>query len=256
MPANYKSSRKKIQEIKDDLRGKIDQDALAYKRSIIRELDFRFRQAKLRDLNDVELFNFISKQMNNKKIPLNQVASLVNDLRAAQKQMAGVWDNYYTDVLGEGEIITLPPGDYEKLLAANQVNFNDINEATNEALKSEFQKQVRAGYSYETLRSKLVARSIGDAEASTLANTAAAQFDNAYNAENAQQAGIEKFIYDGAIVETSRQFCKDRIHKKYTLEELGKMGNGQGLPVLYSLGGHNCTHFLTPVVDERVRRKR
>ncbi|MFA5322922.1 MAG: hypothetical protein WC373_09640, partial [Smithella sp.] len=78
-------------------------------------------------------------------------------------------------------------------------------------------------------------------------NTAIAQFDSAYMHEVCEQAGIEKFLYDG--MPAQRPFCKEHLGHVYTLEEIMQMDNGQGLDVLTSLGGYNCVHFWTPVVE-------
>jgi hypothetical protein len=65
--------------------------------------------------------------------------------------------------------------------------------------------------------------------------------------EVCEQAGIEKFLYDG--MPAQRPFCKEHLGHVYTLEEIMQMDNGQGLDVLTSLGGYNCVHFWTPVVE-------
>lgn len=62
-----------------------------------------------------------------------------------------------------------------------------------------------------------------------------------------ESVGIEKYLYFGGLQENSRKFCVERAGKEYTLDELKKMDNGQGLPVLPYLGGYNCQHSLLPV---------
>jgi hypothetical protein len=90
---------------------------------------------------------------------------------------------------------------------------------------------------------------LGWYQAATEANTALAQFDNNYHTQTAHAAGIDKFLYDGTIYK-SRWFCIKHIGNIYTLEELRNMDNGQGLPVETSLGGFNCVHYHTAIVED------
>ena len=67
--------------------------------------------------------------------------------------------------------------------------------------------------------------------------------------EFAKEAGVERYKYDGVVNPNSRKFCKINCGKIFSMNEIMSMDNGQGLSVLSSLGGYNCTHFWTPVVE-------
>lgn len=240
--------RKKIESYKDELRKLIASDALKYKRAIIREIDYLYRNVK-NSTSDQKLEDLFKIAMQRLKVPVSASKDIKKDLIDTQDKIAIVWDDYFTDVIKAGEVITFSDNDYERLVATYSVDFGELDSKLKEGVGSEFKKAVRSEYGYNQLRSKLVKRDIGDFHSSTLANTAVAQFDNAYMVENSLQAGVQKFLYDGTIKSNTRVFCLKHFHKIYTLEQLRKLDNGQGLPVLYSLGGYNCTHFLTPVFD-------
>ena len=92
-------------------------------------------------------------------------------------------------------------------------------------------------------------RNLGFGEIETLSNTAIAMFDNAAHVENAKQAGVMYYLYDGAEHPNTRVFCKEHLDRVYTYTELAAMSNGQGLAVVTSLGGYNCTHYLTALIN-------
>lgn len=239
--------RRKIEEYKQQLAVSIENDALRYKRAIIRELDYLYRS--MRNTNSEtkieDLFNVASQRL---RIPLNFRSSIENDLLQTQSNIADVWDEYFSDVAGAGKVITFSEADYERLVAAYSVQFNELEERLKNTIETQFKKSIHSEYSYSQLRAKLKQKDLGDFHSSTLANTAVAGFDNAYMVENAQQAGVTKFIYDGTLKATSREFCVKHFKNIYTLEQLRALNNGQGLAVVPFLGGYNCTHFLTPVI--------
>lgn len=95
---------------------------------------------------------------------------------------------------------------------------------------------------------------IADGLGSAVATSVSTEFDTALSAFNrtvttvkATDAGIDYFVYFGPDDNKTRPFCRARVDKVYTLAELRKMDNGQGLPVEQYLGGYNCRHHLAPV---------
>jgi hypothetical protein len=59
--------------------------------------------------------------------------------------------------------------------------------------------------------------------------------------EQALANGVSYFRYSGAST-GARPFCRERIGKVYSIEEIRAMDNGQGLPVEFFCGGYNCRH--------------
>ncbi|MCE7856886.1 MAG: hypothetical protein DYG97_10130 [Ignavibacteria bacterium CHB3] len=241
-------SRKNIEDLKDKLAKQIEQDVLKYKRAIIRQIDFLARKNKIE--NEVDIKKLAYQVTRELRIPVVIQNALVKDLRTTQEQIAEIWDFYFEKEIKAGEQITFSDADYEKLRAAYKIDFSSVEDKLNFSVEQEFTKILKSDSSYSNLRNELRKKDIGEFQASTLANTAVAQFDNAYMIENAQQAGVTKYLYDGTIIATTRDFCRERVGRVFTLEELEAMDNGQGLPVIPSLGGYNCRHYLTPIIDE------
>lgn len=238
--------RRNIEDLKNELARQIEQDVLRYKRAIIREVDYLARKNKIEGKVDIQkLYYQVTQRL---KMPVVIQNIIAKDLKVTQEQIAEIWDDYFEKDLKVGNVITFSDADYEKLRAAYQVNFSELEDKLKFSVEQEFTKTIRQEYSFTKFRSELLKKDIGEVQANTLANTAVAQFDNAYMIENASQAGVQKFIYDGTIIFTTRDFCRDRVGKIFTLAELELMDNGQGLPVIPSLGGYNCRHYLTPIV--------
>lgn len=241
-------SRKNIEDLKDKLAKQIEQDVLKYKRAIIRQIDFLARKNKIEGQVDIQ--KLARQVMQQIKMPVIIQNAIVKDLKVTQAEIADIWDLYFEKEIKAGEQITFSDADYEKLRAAYKIDFSSVEDKLNFSVEQEFTKILKSDSSYSNLRNELRKKDIGEFQASTLANTAVSQFDNAYMIENAQQAGVTKYLYDGTIIATTRDFCRERVGRVFTLEELEAMDNGQGLPVIPSLGGYNCRHYLTPIIDE------
>jgi hypothetical protein len=62
----------------------------------------------------------------------------------------------------------------------------------------------------------------------------------------AEKAGLTYGYYAGVILDNTRDFCRELLEERdppiYSLEEIEEMDNEQGLDVVTSGGGYNCTH--------------
>lgn len=78
------------------------------------------------------------------------------------------------------------------------------------------------------------------------------------NAIQAEEAGIEQFLYIGPDDAKTREFCQgvlgNRTPPIYSKAEIAAMSNGQISDVLSSGGGYNCRHHWRPVTDN-VRKR-
>lgn len=84
----------------------------------------------------------------------------------------------------------------------------------------------------------------------TVANTAQSAVRRSQLFVDAEQSDIKKFRYEGSEGGNIRDFCKNHVGKIYTLSEIKKLDNGQGLSVQYYCGGYNCRHRWVAVVEE------
>jgi len=87
----------------------------------------------------------------------------------------------------------------------------------------------------------------------TSANTTQArlkisEFGRSVQAINADQAGIDLFMYVGPKDGITRPFCRKLVGKVLSKSQINKLNNGQGAgPVLTAGGGYNCRHSWSPV---------
>ncbi len=96
-------------------------------------------------------------------------------------------------------------------------------------------------------------------------NTYAAE----YNRFVSDNLNLQWFIYSGALVKDSREFCINLVKKKWVHKsEFGSVSRGQFIPKPANLnglkpntnastlqinrGGFNCNHLLTPIAEEFV----
>lgn len=244
---NQNQTRNKIELLKEEVRSTLQNDALVYKRAIIRELDYlwqsyRNKYGTIEKFADY-VFNFL-------KVPQQFRNSIVNELKDTQTQIAQVWDDYFNnEVIKQRAKSRELNINYEKLIAAYSVDFPSIDKNIRDTVVKEIRQSVHKNYNFETIRTNLQKTTIGTSEIYTLANTAVSQFDNASMFEFALQAGINKFLYEGVLQPNSRLFCIEHFHKVYTYEQILEMDNGQGVPVVTSCGGYNCGHYWTAAED-------
>lgn len=82
----------------------------------------------------------------------------------------------------------------------------------------------------------------------TFANDLYSQIDRATAKTIATDLGFVFAIYEGSLIETSREFCIEHAGKIYHIDEIKAFKPKNGIPPNYnpftSLGGYNCLHHL------------
>ncbi|TAK59415.1 MAG: hypothetical protein EPO24_07710 [Bacteroidetes bacterium] len=259
-------SRPKINTIRERVAVDLAENAMQYKRALLREIDALWRASggtstSLSVTEREERLEVLIKKVSAQfKIKPAAQKLLTDEVKQAQAEIKEVWADYFRDRAvspasginsehGAG-VIKLKPGEYEKLRSLYKVDFKGLQDEQREIIMEEVRKAVGAGKGFTDLRDALGKRGMGAAHAETLANTSLAAFDNAIHVEFATQSGITKFKYDGPVNATTRPFCREHAGKIYTIAELDAMDNGQGLkPTSVYLGGYRCQHYLTAQVD-------
>lgn len=251
--------RAKIEKIKLQFKNQLKDDASKFTRMLLREIDRLWREYKSTGGTD-SLERFANYYLQHFGLTDAQKNFIVGDLKNIEAKIAELYDDYFFEqnklMLEKGlttKEFKLTTLDYNKIAALTEVSFPQLQGDIDKVVLQEIRRSVSGEYGYGSMRQKLINRGLGSDDASTLANTSLAQFDNDYHIEGAQQAGAEFFLYDGILVEHSRLFCIEHYKRVYTIEELRVLDNKQNLPVIPALGGYNCTHFLTALFGyERV----
>lgn len=100
----------------------------------------------------------------------------------------------------------------------------------------------------DPLAERLSGRMLGHVR--TELNTSSNGFNRAVMMRKSKELGITHFRYGGTLVRNTRPFCRERVGRIFSINEIKTWDNGQGLPALTYLGGYNCRHRLDPIVDE------
>ena len=130
---------------------------------------------------------------------------------------------------------------------------NKVNALTDD-LSSTIMRQVITGETIDvdqyvdTLGSRTVA------QIKTELNTATIAFSRSITQKKANDLGLNLFLYVGPLDKITRPFCRARVGKIYTREEINSWDNGQGLPANLYCGGYNCRHDLRPITEERAKK--
>lgn len=141
----------------------------------------------------------------------------------------------------------LGAADIDVLIAASDIVQPEIRSGIRFHLQEEVRRAIAAGYGPETLRRRLEAYEFGDMRA--LAFTSLAQFSNNLTFRRAEISGTRRFLYSGPIAPSTRPFCRAHVERIFTLDQIERMDNGQGLPVRQACGGYNCRHEWVAVPD-------
>lgn len=68
--------------------------------------------------------------------------------------------------------------------------------------------------------------------------------------QQAQDAGLERYMYVGPLDPVTREFCAPLVGHTFTRDEIDGMDNGQSGDVFSDGGGWNCRHEWVGVTDE------
>ena len=88
------------------------------------------------------------------------------------------------------------------------------------------------------------------AYAELYAHDAIMDFHNAVNIKKSEDLGFEYFLYYGNVMSTTRDFCRNRVGKVFSKEDIESWDfkwAGKSGPALINRGGYNCRHHWRAV---------
>jgi hypothetical protein len=151
-----------------------------------------------------------------------------------------------TDIRGS-VVKQLSSADILTVKAAANLSFPKLQSAVQKTLIPAVQKAIAAKSGPTVLMHQL--KKNGFDRPKTLALTSLSQFNNELTFTTAETTGTKKFLYSGPVVSATRPFCREHAGKIYTLVEIEKMDNGQGISVRSSCGGYRCRHHWLAAPD-------
>ena len=158
----------------------------------------------------------------------------------------------------------------EKMLGAG------IQEALIDPIKENIRQGITGSSKYEDMVESLSTFIKGDESLGAMERYAGGITTDSLNmfaAEYSQgvtnDLGFEYFYYQGALMNSSRPFCRDHAGGYYSKEEVENFGNGIGVygdpidttgfiegtnssNIMINRGGYNCGHHFIPVGEEEV----
>lgn len=215
--------------IANDIQQRLSRSADALARAVRKQIDRWLREGVSLQEILVRLSAF--------RLPPGERQKLERAVRASMEEIA------------KARALDLPGEHIDALIAARQISIGNIQHQMQADLQSEVRRALVAGYGPDVLRKRLEERGFANAE--TEASTAVSRFNNLLTFENAAATGTRTFKYFGPVSAITRPFCRAHAGQVFTEEEIGRMNNGQGLPVSESCGGYNCRHYWIAVPDGR-----
>jgi hypothetical protein len=241
MNEQYKKLIERLGPLRERIIAILGRDSEALRAAVLQQLDRIIRDNP--DVKPGELAEIIERDL---RVPGGARKALEQHLREGQAKLAALRQSMYATITDR--VLALDP---TALMARTAIDFPAINRSVNGTVQRALRQILDGGGEIGDVTRALRHTRIAAHQARTLSNTALAQYDNATTFQLAKQAGITKYKYHGPPAQ--REFCQALLAtgRYYTLEEIGRMDNGQGLPVWSSCGGYNCRHqwLAVPVRD-------
>lgn len=210
----------------------------------------------------------------------------VDSLNDAIKSISNIQTQYYENVFSDftkpGVVKQIEKVSFDA--TADQLLGSGVDENVVNMAGDIVESHIRDGSSFTTLVDELKTQMLGDAEvdpkmisySKQVINDTLSGFSRNYHAIVTQDLNLKWYTYIGALVDTSRPFCRALVSKRYIHEsELAKIARGdidgekvslQGLypgttgsNLISYCGGYNCTHQMIPVpassVPTSIRRE-
>lgn len=142
------------------------------------------------------------------------------------------------------------------------LNFANIGNDARARVEKALYQSIAAQVPMETLIGEISAALTGlyatngrplSTYAELYANDGLMNYYNSVSIEKGRQLGMEKFYYSGTVMGNTRDFCRSRVGKVYTTEEINSWTYnwaGKSGPAMTNRGGWNCRHHWQPVEDE------
>lgn len=241
-PEKYKELIARLAPLRDRIVAILGNDSDALRAAVLQQLD-----RVIRDNPEVDIADLSSIIERDLHLPASAMTPLKKHLREGQLKLAQLRQSMYAVITDR--VLSIDPA---ALMARAAIDFPSIKRSVNATVQRALRQVIDTGGEIGDVTRALKHSRVAAHQARTLSNTALAQYDNATTFQLGKQAGITRYKYHGPAAQ--REFCQTLLAtgRYYTLEEISRMDNGQGLPVWSSCGGYNCRHqwLAVPVRDE------
>jgi len=132
------------------------------------------------------------------------------------------------------------------------------------SIRAQTVKAIAGGQSFSQFQTQMRTLIIGDGEKPGISESVFrtvtmdmyAQNDRALTKHYADELGLDKFIFQGGLMNNTRDFCRQRNNGIFTRKEieawskLSWEGKSKVYDPFLDVGGYRCKHCLDPVSDE------
>ncbi len=190
----------------------------------------------------------IIEKLKSFRLPAAESAKLKRELRDAMDELRSAQKILGSDLSAQ-KIQSLSA---QKMIALSNVSLPNMQRDLSDAMAREIHRSIASGAGITALRRRLENLDLPERSSpETIANTVIASYNNNITFERSKQTGTKYFEYSGPVSSGTRPFCRAHAGQIFSREEILKMNNGQGLPVMSSCGGYNCRHEWIAVPDEQ-----
>lgn len=142
------------------------------------------------------------------------------------------------------------------------IGFTDISNKAKTRITEALYQSIAAQSPFEDLVNTISAELTGRLSksgrplisyAEQYANDGIMNFYNTVQVEKGRAIGIKHFLYVGNIQGNTRDFCRKRVGKAYTIAQINSWKHkwqGKSGPAITHRGGYNCRHHWQPVKKE------
>lgn len=175
----------------------------------------------------------------------NEVGQSVRDVAVRQVLLSLGYDNQTRQILS-GTYLENLTGNSIKRQVLSRVSAAVAGRSTISSFRTAFRKDFIGGKGLGLV----------EKEFALLSRNLFAQVDRTASLTYAEELDLTHAIYAGTVKNNTRNFCKDRVNRIYTVEEvrswdnLDWRGKIQGAPTLQVLGGYACRHQLRYITKE------
>ena len=246
-----------IKKTLEDLEAQIISDIAEHKK-LLSTQPFSPELLRQKTAITIKLRNDFKKQFQN--IFLAESDSLIREY----DQVVGGFMKEFGKLNIPDKFKNLTKVDLDTINALKEQTFKGFEEVANTYLteiNTNVYQNVIGGRSFEDMVKDISGKLTGGLDAAgrpmsshagQLAHDSIMQFDAQFVKAKASSAGLTHFKYAGTAITTTREFCKDRIGRVYSEEEIRSIWSGKwtgkssGDPFVVR-GGYRCRHTWNPV---------
>ena len=179
---------------------------------------------------------------------------LLDKLEVETAHMLDVTQERYRKIGLPEAFVSPNPTMIEVLIDAQRADYEFYGDEIAHTIQQSLRRSILGGQtidqSVEVIEAALDNAGLNPANAYTIANSSLLDFAQRSQNVAATEAGAEWYAFLGPDDNVTRPFCQALLDKRFTIEQIDQLDNGQIPDVFNSRGGWSCRHSWLPVFFE------